>query len=583
MRISRRQGLGLIASGVTGLATGPVLAASGSPRPQLFFNGDILTMEGDAATYVEALVEKDGRIAFVGALTRALQMFPDARRRDLAGRTLLPGFIDGHGHLYIAGLTALMANVLPPPDGPAASFDSIIATTRAWMETAGGQAFIKTFGWVVANGYDDAQLAEKAHPTADLLDRISTDLPVLVIHQSGHVGCLNHKGLAALGYDRDTPDPKGGVIRRNADGSLAGLVEEAAYNKAAFTILSRTTPEVESAAIAAGQAHYLAGGYTTAMEARALPNMTRALEAEAKAGRLLIDVIAYPDILANAAALDSPFHRSDRAYFQHYRIGGAKLSLDGSPQAKTAWLTKPYEVAPHGEVPDFRGYPSMSDEQARQLVAKAMGAGWQLACHANGDAAIDQFIAAVALANAKGRADHRAVLVHGQTLRSDQVSQLALNGILPSLFPAHTFYWGDYHRASVLGEERAARISPCRDVLRAGLTLTSHHDAPVIAPNAMRVVDATVNRTTRSGHVLGADQRLTPYEALRALTAWAAIQCFEEANKGTLAVGKVADLVVLSANPLKVTPAAIHKIRVEDVFKDGNRRVAIAKEDSRTS
>jgi predicted amidohydrolase YtcJ len=140
---------------------------------------------------------------------------------------------------------------------------------------------------------------------------------------------------------------------------------------------------------------------------------------------------------------------------------------------------------------------------------------------------------------------------------------------LPSLFPAHTFYWGDYHRQSVLGAERASRISPSRDVLDAGLTMTSHHDAPVIRPNAMRVLDATVNRTTRSGYLLGADQRLTAYEALRSLTAWAAYQIFEEASKGTLSVGKLADLVILSANPLKVKASDIHSIKILGLIKEG--------------
>ena len=569
-RIGRRESLQLIAAGLTGLAVPAALASTPSGGAALYYNGDILTMEGDMPTYVEALVEQNGRIAFTGTLRDARKLFPHARRRNLAGRTLLPGFIDGHGHYYITGLSALMANVLPPPDGPAAGFDTLVAMTRAWMESAQGKYFIDTFGWIVANGYDDAQLREGRHPTAAILDQISTDLPVLAIHQSGHVGCLNTKALAIIGYTSETPDPKGGVIRRLPDGSPEGLVEEAAYNKVAYQILARTTPAIERDCLVAAQAAYVAGGYTTAQEARALPNMTKALELAASDGALGIDVVAYPDLVANAAAMSSRFYRKDHSYQGRYRIGGAKLSLDGSPQAKTAWLSKPYHIVPHGEAPDYRGYQALSDEKLRSLVAQAGAHQWQLLFHANGDAAIDQLLDSLdATPVAAGWDKLRPVLIHGQTLRKDQVYRMARLRVLPSLFPAHTFYWGDYHRQSVLGAERASRISPSRDVLDAGLTMTSHHDAPVIRPNAMRVLDATVNRTTRSGYLLGADQRLTAYEALRSLTAWAAYQIFEEASKGTLSVGKLADLVILSANPLKVKASDIHSIKILGLIKEG--------------
>lgn len=570
MILRRRESLGVIAAGLAGLAGGAPLTWATNRRPVLFTNGDILTMEGDRPLYVEALVERDGWIAFVGSMREAHVRFPHARLHDLQGQTLLPGFIDGHGHLYLTGLTGLMANILPPPDGPAANFDTIVRTTRAWIESPSGKLFIRTFGWIVANGYDDGQLREGAHPTAEILDQISTELPVLAIHQSGHVGCLNTRGLSLSGYGRDTPDPKGGAIARRVDGEPTGLVEEAAYNKVAFSILGKATAEVERAGLAAAQELYIAGGYTTAQEGRAFPNITAALALAAERGDLGIDVIAYPDIAVNFAALDSAYHRADRAYTGHYRIGGAKLSLDGSPQAKTAWLAEPYFIPPHGAPESYRGYPAMRAAQAEEFAARAFASRWQLLCHANGDAAIDQFIDAVEAARrSHDYADHRSVLVHGQTLRHDQITRLAKNRILPSLFPAHTFYWGDFHRQSVLGPERANRISPCRDVLRAGLTLTSHHDAPVIRPDAMRVLDATVNRTTRTGFVLGPEQRLTPYEGLRSLTAWAAYQCFEERDKGTLSVGKLADMVVLAANPLKVAAPEIHQIKISAVLKEG--------------
>lgn len=551
-------------------ALSPTAAAASQPDTRIYSNGTILTMEGSQPQTVESLVEQSGRIIFAGPLAEAERLYPGSVRRDLGGRTMLPGFIDSHGHLYLTGFAARMANVMPSPDGPADDFDSLVSTTRAWMESADGQAFIRQFGWVIANGFDDSMLAERRSPPAEVLDRISTTLPVLAIHQSGHVGSLNHRGLELAGITRETPDRPGAVIGRGADGTPDGIIEEAALTSVIMPIMARADQTFEDRTLAVGQNMYVRSGFTTAQEGRAFPNITAALSRASASGRLSIDIIAYPDIVHNAAAMDSGYWRTDRAYIGHYRIGGVKISLDGSPQAMTAWLSHPYFHPRHGLDADYRGYPAMMDSRAFELFDLAASHGWQILCHANGDAAIDQCINGVAHARQLyPDADHRSVLIHAQTMRSDQITQAARLRILPSFFTSHTFYWGDHHRDTTLGPERAARISPTREVLNAGLTLTAHHDAPASNPNAMRVLDATVNRTTRSGSVLGPDQRLTPFEALQALTIWGAIQSFEEATKGTLTAGKLADMVILDGNPLTIAPRDLHRLRVVATIKEG--------------
>lgn len=536
----------------------------------LYFNGNILTMEGPQPAYVEALIERDGKILFVGSLSDAKQLAPNAITRNLQGKTLLPGFIDGHGHVYLTGFFNSMANVMPAPDGPGQDYDALVRTTKEWMKSGTGQLFINTFGWVLANGYDHALMPEGLPPTADVLDRITTDYPVLMLHQSGHVASVNGKALEVAGFSRSTPDPQGGVIRRKPDGSPDGVIEESALSAVANLVLSKANATTDALSIARGQDMYIRNGYTTAEEARAFPNITSALERAARGGALKLDVISYPDIAANAKAMESADYRSDHSYLDHYRIGGVKISLDGSPQAKTAWLTHPYHVFPPHTEAGYKGYPAMPEERALALFDLAAKKGWQIICHANGDAAIDQCLDGVAHAQ-KGQTNnnHRSVIIHAQTMRNDQVARTKELGALPSFFAAHTFYWGDYHRESVLGSPRAERISPTRDAVDAGLTLTSHHDAPAILPNAMRVVDATVNRTTRTGKVLGAAQRLTPYEALKAITIWGAVQHFEETQKGSLLVGKRADFAVLSANPITVNPMMIKDIKVVATIKDG--------------
>ncbi len=189
--------------------------------------------------------------------------------------------------------------------------------------------------------------------------------------------------------------------------------------------------------------------------------------------------------------------------------------------------------------------------------------------HANGDAAIDQLFEALKPVVAKhGVRPGQVILVHGQFIRPDQVQQLKSLGIFPSMFPMHTFYWGDWYK-QIVGPEQAARISPMRSILNTGLHATSHTDAPVALPNLMQVVWATVNRTSRSGTIIGPDERVTPYEAMKMITLWSAEQFGEQATKGSIEKGKLADLVVLSDNPITVDPATINRIQVVETIKDG--------------
>ena len=540
--------------------------------PVLYYGGDILTMEGEKPHYEEALVESEGRIVYLGSLAKAREKFDNLQNKDLQGKTLLPGFLDAHSHMYNTGLIAQLANLLPPPDGPGANFNSLVTTTKKWMESAEGKFIIGKFGWVLANGYDDSQLSEKQHPTKDVLDKISSKYPVLIMHQSGHLASVNSKALEVGGYTKDTKDPKGGVIRRLADNSPNGVLEEAAFFNLLLPIVAtKSDAEVQQRSIELAQLEYAKNGYLTAQDGRTTADATSALERAAREKSLFIDVVSYPDIVWNKSAVKPEFYNSDRSYVNRYRIGGVKLTLDGSPQGKTAWLSSHYHTPPEGKPLDYKGYPIMSDEMAIKHINTAFKNKWQIIAHTNGDAAIDQYIKAIKVAKKSyGYDDHRSVMIHGQTLRKDQIPDLVDLGILPSLFPMHTFYWGDWHVESVLGHPRADYISPSRDVVEAGLTVTSHHDAPVTFPNSMRVLDATVNRITRSGKVLGPDQRLTPYEGLKTLTQWAAIQYFEEASKGTLAEGKLADFVILSNNPLKVEPLTIKDIKIVQSIKEGH-------------
>lgn len=580
--MQKRQFLVTAASWSTALST-PWLAgcaASGKPEPgsasdaqagfadAIYFGGPILTMN-DAQPQVQALAVRGTQIAAVGdrQAVEALRG-PDTRMVDLQGRTLIPGFVDPHSHLGGVGLQAIAANLLPPPDGPNASIAGLQQTLREYIKTS---PEVKQLGLAFGFGYDDSQLKERRHPTRDDLDAVSRTVPIAVIHQSGHFGSLNSAALKKAGIGADTPNPEGGVIRRKPGSKQPdGVLEENAFFFTLGKIMPKLSEEQSMEWLEKAQELYLQYGYTTVQDGRADPGAVATTIAAAKAGRLKVDVVSYPDItqLGDGAFMHGPYY--SRSYTGHFRIGGVKLTLDGSPQGKTAWLTQPYLVPPKGQKRGYRGYGVLPDAKVNELVAKAVNNGWQILVHGNGDAAIDQMIAAVRASGPveKTRAA-RPVLIHGQTLRRDQIPQLKDLGIFPSLFPMHTFYWGDWHRDSVLGDPRAQNISPTGWVLQQGMRFTSHHDAPVALPSSIRVLDATVNRVTRTGKVLGPEHRVSPWIALQAQTLWSAYQHFEDDRKGSLEVGKLADLVILSDNPLTMERSRLATLEVLQTIKEG--------------
>jgi hypothetical protein len=380
---------------------------------------------------------------------------------------------------------------------------------------------------------------------------------------------MNSAGLAKVGYTAATKDPAGGVIRRREGGSEPnGVLEELASIPVMISAISPRTPEHKDYYLEKGLELAKSFGYTTVNEGRAFAFQHADLADAAKRGLLDIDVISYIDY-TDRKVIPSPVTTN---YENRYRVGGLKITLDGSPQGRTAWRTIPYLIPPDGQKAGYAGYPAIPDTQlVESLFDEAYQKQWPVKVHANGDAAIDQMIAAMQPAHAKyGPADRRNVLIHGQFVRrGDQLDALRELQVIASLFPMHTFYWGDWYDR-IIGPELAQQISPIKSALNKGLMITSHTDAPVALPNLMQVMWATVNRTSRSGKVMGPDERLTPIEALKAITLWGAYQHFEDKTKGSIEAGKLADLVILDRNPLAIDPATINQVRVMETIKEGN-------------
>lgn len=550
---------------------GAAQAAVTNPADALFFGGPILTMD-DAQPNVEAVAVDDGIIVGVGSRAELEADFlgPETQLHDLQGRTLIPGFVDAHSHFSFVGIQAIAANLLPPPDGPGSSIAELQTALREYLDSS---SRAQDYGILIGFNYDDSQLQEQRHPTRQELDAVSTSLPIMAIHQSGHLGVYNSKALEVLGINADTANPEGGTIYREKDGVTPnGLLAENAHIGALLKLIPRFTPQQSIDMLTQAQDIYLANGFTTIQDGRTSPDTLQGLAQAAKAGYFKVDVVAYPDLVSNLQnpMLEGPLMSRD--YADHFRIGGVKLTFDGSPQGKTAWFTHPYFQPPEHEDANYSGHPLFADEaEARRIMKQAYDHDWQVLVHANGDAAIDQLIRLTDAVqqDMPDTRDPRTVLIHGQYLRADQIPELVRLGIFPSLYPMHTFYWGDWHSSSVAGPELAKFISPTGTLYRAGIKFSIHSDAPVTFPNAMRILHSATNRVTRSGVILGPEERLDALTALKAMTIWPAYQHFEENSKGSIEKGKVADLVVLSQNPITLPREQLLELKVMETIKDG--------------
>ena len=543
------------------------LACNGSAEEiadTIYFGGPVLTMN-DEMPRAEAVAVRDGVVLAVGAMTDMDGHKGDGTQMvDLEGRAMLPGFVDSHGHVAGGGMQASSANLLAQPDGDVTDIASLQQTLRDWISDNG--TFIEKYGLILGFGYDQSQLTEKRHPTREDLDAVSTEYPVVIVHQSGHFGAVNTKGLEMVNFTAETENPDGGIIRRMADGTPDGVLEEAAFFVVLNQVFAQQGEEGLATFVKSGAELWARFGYTTAQEGRANPQLVEVMRKVAAEGGFAIDIVAYPDVLIDRNYVANNVSQD---YVNRLRVGGGKLTIDGSPQGFTAWRDQPYYDPVGNYESDYAGYPSATPEQVKDNVDWFFERDIQILVHSNGEAASDLLIQSVEAATEKhGTGDRRPVLIHGQFLREDQVDSIQRLDIFPSLFPMHTYYWGDWHRDHTVGPVLADNISPTGWVRERGMIFGTHHDAPVAFPDSMRVLDATVTRRTRSGDILGPDQRVDVMTALKAMTIWPAWQHFEEDRKGSIEIGKLADFVILSEDPTAIDPEDLDALEVIRTIKE---------------
>jgi predicted amidohydrolase YtcJ len=552
--------------GLTGCTQSTKNANEADFADEIYFGGDIITMDGNSATYVEAIATKNGKIVFIGTKAESENLKGDSTEmNNLQGKTLLPGFLDAHSHYINSLLVANQCKLYAPPSGPAKDVKSIIAALKTFAE----ERKIRKGEMIMGYGYDDNVMPDGKLLNRDDLDKAFPDNPVRIDHVSMHGAVLNSLALKYYDISAATKTPPGGVIVRKP-GTMEpfGLIMETAFLPV-MEKAEKMTPEQEIEWTKAGQMLYAEAGITTAHEgASHLPQIQTMARASA-AGANIIDVVAFPFITdVDNVVNEIPLSEWGK-YKNGFKIGGVKITIDGSPQGRTAYFSSPYLTGGPGGETNWKGELTFPQETVNQMVKKVYDMNVPLNLHCNGDASIDAFLIAFEFARAGDFSrPWNVTTIHSQFMRKDQMAKFVKYNIRPSFYTLHTYYFYEAHLKN-RGIEQAQYISPMRDAIDVGMKPTNHTDFVVAPLDQMMMLWSAVNRISRGDAKVGPSQCISPYEGLQTMTINVAAQYDEADLKGSLAKGKRADLVILDKNPLKVDPLVIKDIKVLKTIKDG--------------
>lgn len=532
----------------------------------VYYNGDILTMVGETPNYAEAIAVKDGKIIFVGSSDEVMEAAGTGHVMvDLKGKTLMPSFIDPHSHFINSLGMSSQANCSPSPVGEADDVAGIIRALKNLQQDKN----IPEGKLIMGYGYDDTVMPEGKLLNRDDLDGAFPNNPVMVMHVSLHGAVLNSKAMEMFNISENTETPPGGIIvRKPGTNEPYGLIMETAFLPI-FSNLPKPSEDELMQQLRDGQMIYAEAGVTTAQEGASHLHDVKIIQNGADAGALFIDVVSYPFITEFDSIFKMYTAEDFGKYNNHFKLGGIKITIDGSPQGRTALFTTPYLTGgPSGEE-NWLGESTFPQETVNQMLKSVYDKGLQSTFHANGDGAIDMCIKAHEYASGDDPTkERRTTIIHSQFVRKDQLDKYVEYKMIPSLYTEHTFFFADAHIKN-RGLEQASFISPMKTAIDKGLKPTNHTDFNVAPIDQMMVVWTAVNRVSRNGEVIGAEERVTPYQALQAITTNAAYQYFEEDRKGSLETGKLADMVVLSDNPIKADPITIKDIQVLKTIKEG--------------
>ncbi|MBW2154778.1 MAG: amidohydrolase [Deltaproteobacteria bacterium] len=527
-------------------------------------NGTIITVDTDNTT-AQAVAVRDGKIIKVGTGDEMAALTgKNTKIIDLEGKTLVPGFNDSHMHSVATGDFLHSLDLIDAAAELNPTIKDLQERIREKVEKA------RKGEWIGGRNYVPEEMAEKRWPSREELDVVSPDNPVIIMIRGYHAHAVNSRALELAGITKDTPDPEGGVIDRDpATGEPTGVLRDVPIMK---SVVPQPRLEDFKAGLVAVGAEYLKIGVTSAGEAGApdTPDAFRAYQETVDEGSFKVRtylMIREAFYRQNDLGLRTGFG-NDRL-----RLGAVKIFMDGSIQCFTCAFNEPYITK------DTKGLEGLryTQEQINEIVFESHRLGYQTAIHAQGDLTITMAVNAIENAmNKYPRPNPRHRIEHCLCPTERDLERMKELGIVANFYLFHPWFWGDRHIHDFIGPERAYRMVPAKTAMDMGITVCAHSDCPVCTPgNPVWPSDplwgmwAAVNRKTRSGADIGPQERLTPMEALRAYTINGAYATFEENIKGSIEPGKLADMVVLSDNPLDVDPEEIRNIAVEKTIIGG--------------
>jgi predicted amidohydrolase YtcJ len=522
----------------------------------LLKNVTIYTMD-EEQPIANAMVWREERLLAVGDAADLAARYPSAKRIEGGGLFVVPGFNDCHCHILAYGLDLSAADLSPEhaPDIP-----SLISQLRRWAQKNPDAA------WIVGSFYDQNRLAERRHPTRHDLDRVSREKPVFIEHTSKHGGVANSVALQLAGITRETPDPPGGAIERDAHGEPTGVLLESATD-----LVTRHQPPLSH--------RQRVRAIHLAAQAMAEKGITAASDASTGWGDLEGEVAACVQAVNEGAPLRITLMILARALRRNggwlrpqdigtgsngVRVGIAKVFADGALTTRTAALKEPFVDT------GTTGMLLHSEEELWELIGGAHRAGWQVATHAIGDRTIETVLNLYEQAmQTQPRADARHRIEHCMLLDDGLINRLRTLGVVAVLQPEFMARLGDAYRYG-LGEERARRLKRAASLLKAGVRVAFSSDCPVVPGAPLDGVRAAMERKTPLGVVLGEEERIDALTAIRLYTVGSAVAARDEDCTGALAAGKRADFVVLSRNPVATPLDEWEDMRVMATVFGGN-------------
>lgn len=524
-------------------------------------NANVITVD-EENSHVEAFAVKNDRFIAVGTKSQINKLIGNATTViDVEGKTVAPGFIDAHLH---PGPVYPVSSRLGKVDLSPASVKSMVELISALREkakaTPKGQ-------WVFGFRYQDTKLGR--HPTRRDLDKASTEHPISIRHSSGHVSVVNSLALKNAKITKDTPDPPGGAFDRDENGTPNGICREGAGSLA-----RRGSPPPPSATKEEKLEgyhlcfeNYLSKGITSIGDAGTSGSGTPFYQELVKSGAPMVRINSMLGSRYLSALKD--LHLAGRFGDEWLRLGTIKFFHGNSLSGRTCWLYEPYNmINPKTDKKDYYGIPpGRSQQELDKLVWEIHEAGFQIACHSNGDREIDMVLDAVEKALRKlPRADHRHRIEHCSVVNQKILDRVKKLGVVLAL---HSYVYEHGDKMEDYGSKRWSMMHANRSALEMGIPVAGNSDSPVSAADPLLRIQSMVTRKTAEGKVYGPEQKVSVEAAIRIWTMGGAYASFEENIKGSIEVGKLADFVVLSRDPTEVPPDTIKDIEVEKTYVGG--------------